>query len=137
MNPVSISFEPDVRGAHAFVDVRGGVAGSRALCGTIVMRTYEWHLLRWLLDGNPPIETPAWLQYAPGDSLRVPVDETPIVIGNEDDRAALFVAAIDTADDLRELLYDDDLAGLPASSTRARIQRCIERLDGGVAGSIR
>lgn len=53
--PVSISFDATHEGAHVRVVVRAGVAGSRALCGELLMRPGEWSLLRWLLATSPPL----------------------------------------------------------------------------------
>lgn len=83
--PISFSFEPTIEGVHARVVVRCGPAGSRALCGELVMRAQEWHLLRWLLATTPPLDSneryvPVWARGYPGNVQRsIPIDNTPVV----------------------------------------------------------
>lgn len=84
--PISFSFEPTTEGAHTSVVVRCGPAGSRAMCGKLIMRPHEWNLLRWILDTTPPLGTnedyvPVFARDFPGNVVRqVPVDMTPIVV---------------------------------------------------------
>ena len=49
----SFSFEPVIEGSHIRVTVRVGAEGSRAKCGDLLMRPYEWDLLRLTLNPAP------------------------------------------------------------------------------------
>lgn len=86
--PISFSFEPTTEGAHVRVVVRCGPAGSRALCGTLVMRPGEWSLLRWLLATTPPLASnesyvPSWAKGQATVLFHTPIDMTPIVVQPE------------------------------------------------------
>lgn len=99
--PVSFSFEPVQEGAHMVVTVRCGPAGSRALLGTLRMRTGEWSLLRWLLNTTPPLETnEAYIpEFAKGQTpimCHTPIDRTPIVVQPEK-WAEVLLDRLDTA----------------------------------------
>lgn len=87
--PVSFSFEPVLAGAHVQVTVRCGPDGSRALCGTLTMRSGEWSLLRWLLASTPPLQSnESYIpSFAKGQStimFHTPIDcMAPIVVQPE------------------------------------------------------
>ena len=83
--PISFSFEPITEGAHIKVVVRCGPAGSRALCGTLLVRPGEWSLLRWLLATTPPLASnetyvPSWAKGQSTIMFHTPIDMTPVVV---------------------------------------------------------
>lgn len=48
-HPISILFEPELRGAHVHVAVRAGHRPDRGHAGDLVMRPEEWQVLSSLL----------------------------------------------------------------------------------------
>lgn len=86
--PISFSFEPRQDGGHVRVVVRCGPAGSRALCGELVMRSGEWSLLRWVLATTPELRSnetyiPSFAKGQITIMFHTPIDMTPVVVQPE------------------------------------------------------
>lgn len=66
-HPISILFEAEQRGEHVHVNVRSGIRGMRASCGSFVMRAEEWLILYDNLTYSEPIDSrlAADISYAP------------------------------------------------------------------------